>query len=33
MEVIKAIIREHPDAWRRALIIAGIAGLKLLSPA
>jgi putative ATP-binding cassette transporter len=27
MEVIKAIIREHPDAWRRALVIAGIAGI------
>ena len=27
MEVIKAIIREHPDEWRRALIIAGIAGI------
>jgi putative ATP-binding cassette transporter len=27
MEVIKAIIREHPDAWRRALTIAGIAGI------
>jgi putative ATP-binding cassette transporter len=25
--VIKAIIREHPDAWRRALVIAGIAGI------
>jgi putative pyoverdin transport system ATP-binding/permease protein len=27
MEVVKAIIREHPDAWRRALTIAGIAGV------
>jgi putative pyoverdin transport system ATP-binding/permease protein len=27
MDVIKAIIREHPDAWRRALVIAGIAGI------
>ncbi len=27
MEVVKAIIREHPDAWRRALVIAGIAGI------
>jgi putative pyoverdin transport system ATP-binding/permease protein len=27
MEVVKAIIREHPDAWRRALTIAGIAGI------
>ena len=27
MEVVKAIIREHPDAWRRALVIAGIAGV------
>ncbi len=27
MEVIKAIIREHPDAWRRTLVIAGLAGI------
>lgn len=27
MDAIKAILREHPDAWRRALLIAGIAGV------
>jgi putative ATP-binding cassette transporter len=27
MDVIKAILREHPDAWRRALLVAGLAGV------
>jgi putative ATP-binding cassette transporter len=27
MDVIKAILREYPDAWRRALIVAGLAGV------
>jgi putative pyoverdin transport system ATP-binding/permease protein len=27
MDVIKAILREHPEAWRRALLIAGLAGV------
>lgn len=27
MDVVTAILREHPEAWRRALVVAGLAGV------
>jgi cyclic peptide transporter len=27
MDVVRTIVREHPDEWRRALLVAGVAGV------